>query len=355
MKNINTKKFFDLIKNKNLFFLTILLIFWWSFLSNIKISSSDVFHDRDQDGLTDEEEYMYGTDINNSDSDEDGYQDGVEVESGYDPLKPAPGDKILFKNENEENIQLEPEEEKVNLTDEFFEKLQTEKSNEIELLSGYYADSEGFSANINEMEALSKTSLTSEELQKFINQAGEESGLLNEMELIPEDEIIILTEVTGNEKKVKKEEKKQIEKYLTQIFYVMSVNKPFAIEKQELLPQIGVNYINEITGAIQLGQLDQLLNLKEKAQKTYKECLKIETPYKLKDIHNKTLSIIKYLTEDIDEEKIIDQQDPMMMALYVGRLQAALIEGETLKDEIDEIINEYEIEIFNNGNLEGIF
>ena len=29
------------------------------------------------------------------DTDGDGYGDGIEVESGYDPLKPAPGDKVI--------------------------------------------------------------------------------------------------------------------------------------------------------------------------------------------------------------------------------------------------------------------
>jgi len=50
--------------------------------------------DSDCDGLTNAEEKLYGTDPNNPDTDGDGYSDGVEVKSGYDPLKPAPGDKI---------------------------------------------------------------------------------------------------------------------------------------------------------------------------------------------------------------------------------------------------------------------
>jgi len=50
--------------------------------------------DSDCDGLTNAEEALYGTDPNNADTDGDGYSDGVEVKSGYDPLKPAPGDKI---------------------------------------------------------------------------------------------------------------------------------------------------------------------------------------------------------------------------------------------------------------------
>ncbi|MEA2088840.1 MAG: hypothetical protein U9O55_03320 [Patescibacteria group bacterium] len=42
--------------------------------------------DSDKDGLTDEDEIIYGTDPNNSDTDGDGYSDGQEISHGYDPL-----------------------------------------------------------------------------------------------------------------------------------------------------------------------------------------------------------------------------------------------------------------------------
>ena len=54
----------------------------------------DTTIDSDCDGLTNAEEKLYGTDPNNPDTDGDGYSDGIEVRSGYDPLKPAPGDKL---------------------------------------------------------------------------------------------------------------------------------------------------------------------------------------------------------------------------------------------------------------------
>lgn len=44
------------------------------------------FIDTDNDGLTDEEEKIYGTSIINPDTDGDGYLDGEEVNGGYNPL-----------------------------------------------------------------------------------------------------------------------------------------------------------------------------------------------------------------------------------------------------------------------------
>lgn len=56
--------------------------------------SESIFADRDQDGLSDEEEEALGTDPLLMDTDGDSYSDGVEVESGYDPLIAAPYDRI---------------------------------------------------------------------------------------------------------------------------------------------------------------------------------------------------------------------------------------------------------------------
>ncbi len=58
--------------------------------------------DKDQDGLKDEEEKKLGTDPNNPDTDGDKILDGLEIKSGYDPLKKMsedPKSKIVG-NEN---------------------------------------------------------------------------------------------------------------------------------------------------------------------------------------------------------------------------------------------------------------
>jgi hypothetical protein len=47
----------------------------------------DGFLDSDNDGLTDLDEIKYKTDLNNSDTDGDGYSDGEEVKKGYNPLQ----------------------------------------------------------------------------------------------------------------------------------------------------------------------------------------------------------------------------------------------------------------------------
>lgn len=48
--------------------------------------------DTDNDGISDLEESFFYTDFNNPDTDGDGYLDGEELASGYDPRIPAPND-----------------------------------------------------------------------------------------------------------------------------------------------------------------------------------------------------------------------------------------------------------------------
>lgn len=43
------------------------------------------FKDSDRDGLSDDEESVYGANVNNPDTDGDGYKDGEEVDSGFNP------------------------------------------------------------------------------------------------------------------------------------------------------------------------------------------------------------------------------------------------------------------------------
>lgn len=45
--------------------------------------------DSDSDGLSDEMEALYGTDVNNPDTDGDGHSDGDEITNGFDPLLPG--------------------------------------------------------------------------------------------------------------------------------------------------------------------------------------------------------------------------------------------------------------------------
>jgi len=61
----------------------------------------EAFKDSDQDGLSDWQEVIFGTNLLNPDTDGDGYLDGIEYKLGFDPKKPGPADKILWQDPRE--------------------------------------------------------------------------------------------------------------------------------------------------------------------------------------------------------------------------------------------------------------
>lgn len=57
----------------------------------------EVAADSDSDGLFDAVERQLGTDVNNPDTDGDGYKDGEEIENGYSPLHQKPDRSLITR------------------------------------------------------------------------------------------------------------------------------------------------------------------------------------------------------------------------------------------------------------------
>lgn len=74
-----------------LLFFCFLLIFPLTLLATtVDSKKPKTIIDTDKDGLSDTWEKLIGTDLNNSDTDGDGYLDGAEVVAGFDPLNAEP-------------------------------------------------------------------------------------------------------------------------------------------------------------------------------------------------------------------------------------------------------------------------
>ncbi len=69
-------------------------------MGNITLPQED--SDSDHDGLDNQQEVIWGSDLFNADTDGDGFKDGEEVNSGHNPLIPGPNDLI-----NEDNLTLQ--------------------------------------------------------------------------------------------------------------------------------------------------------------------------------------------------------------------------------------------------------
>lgn len=331
-------------EKKRLVFFTILFLVWWG-LSQADFSGPNFIQDRDGDGLTDQEELAFGTDPNNPDTDGDGYSDLVEIRSGYDPLKASPGDRLIaVQGEQSENS-----ESKANLTDQYLEELVAEKGDYLEALK---LAVDGDKETIEE-KGLGKLSLTEEDLNSVLEKASQKAQL-SEKELVEvsEEEIFLLPQPKGTPEEIKTEEKKQIEKYITTLGYLMITRAPFEINNQEELLNSGGTFVQEMATALLGGDFEKIQETREKSQVIFEELKKTETPFAMKEFHLKMLNVYKYFLEGVDEKALVNQADPVAMMVSLGKMQALMLRSQELSSQLEEICAEYEIESFSG---EGIF
>lgn len=266
-------------------------------------TSNNIFLDSDQDGLTDEEERMYGTDSRNRDTDNDGYSDGAEVKSGYDPKKPAPGDRILvYSSENTETVSSDED----NLTQKVAEK--------ITALTGA-SDSEEQEVSLEEIK-----SMVSESLE----------GNTEEIKLpeIDKDDINIKKQnYSGlSDEKAKEKKKEDFADYITAVFYIMSSNSPKPITSASDITSISADITQEIINSISARNTENLNDLEAASEKMFEELKEVEVPEELVDIHIKAMSFalygkeIKSFIPSQGEDPLADIANFSKMNAFIGTL-----------------------------------
>jgi Bacterial TSP3 repeat len=304
------------------FFLFLALFFSSTFLvaqGQSESSAKNIFVDSDQDNLSFEEEKLYGTNPNLADTDSDGYSDGVEIESGYNPLLPAPGDRIV----KPKSVAVEeyPTNQK-NLTNEVSEQIA------------------GVLSNVTE----ENKELSFDEINTAVEKA-----------IGGESEELILPEVDIKEIKIKKapssklkekerlqEEKKDVLEYLTVMSYIMASNSPTQFKTEDELGSVLGNLSNQAILGLTNGNTEFTKSLAERGQKILDESKKVEVPESMVDIHIKALKMGLYAASLKDELRP-DGEDPLGQIGVLSRMQALLTVADQFTDEVQDAVEKYEI------------
>lgn len=309
---------------------TSLLLFFGLLISSVTffVSADDtmtdknIFQDSDQDGLSNDEEALYKTDPLDKDSDDDGYTDGVEVESGYDPRKPAPGDKLVDtkegSRENESQVGAS-----TNLTTQVSEQIAT-MVQESTLEGG---------------EEVTLDTIT-ESVQSVLDQTDQE---------------IVLPEVSVDEVKVKKVSKKlkeaeRLEKekedaveYLTVMAYILANNSPKKFHSQNDLSSLLTSLGTDSLSAITLGNTKYLEDLSKKGEKILEETKDIEVPEGMLDVHVRAIKMAKYSITLKDEVSKTNPSDPLGQIASLSKLQGFFGVVSDFSQEIYSKMAEYGI------------
>ena len=242
--------------------------------------TSNIFLDSDQDGLTDSEEKLYGTDPHNPDTDGDGYSDGAEVRAGYDPLKPAPGDKLIAgatsaktATDTKQTADVLGDSTQKNLTADLSEKLSALTTSDKP-------------PSMNDVQAL-------------IDETMAGNGNPSEITLpeIKKEDLKIKSQASYanlSEKKASEKIKEDSTNYLTALIYIFSSNAPDPITSLSDAPNVILSIKNTIISAITNRNTAGIEKLSASQAKIIEQLKTLEVPENMVDLHIKALSLALY-------------------------------------------------------------
>lgn len=310
---------------KYTFFIFLSLLFFsvafFVFAEESTTSNKNIFQDVDQDGLSNDEEKLYGTNPSVKDTDGDGYSDGIEVGSGYDPLKPAPGDKIVVESAVNDQVVVSQNE-----GDNLTAKVSSEIVNILK----------------NNNEAGQEVSLedVNQSVQKLVSASTEE---------------IVLPEINQNDIKIKKlpknlKEKNRLEReredaleYLTVLAYLLANNSPGTFQSEEDLGGILTNLSGDSISALLSGNMEHINMLSERGEKMLLELKEITVPEQMLDVHIKALQMAEYAIQ-LKSKLKPSQDDPLGQIAVLSQVQGLFGSVTVLMDEVHQKLVGYGIE-----------
>ena len=286
------------------FSLLSLSVTFFVFASDDVVTEKNIFQDSDQDGLSNDEEVLYKTDPLNKDTDGDGYMDGVEVESGYDPTKPAPGDKIISGEDMRGNMDDPIASGEVTLTDQVTSEI-------VSIIE---------EQSLGEGEELSMDNV-SDAIQNIMSQTDQEV-VLPEVDL----ETIKVKEVSSKlkgDKRTEQEREDTIE-YLTVMAYILANNSPKKFRTENDLSSILTSFGEQSVTAMILGGGGFIDDLGKTGQKILDETNDIEVPENMLGIHAQALKMAKYAIQLKDTVKSGNVDDPLGKIASLSKVQGFL-------------------------------
>lgn len=287
------------------FSLLSLSVTYFVFAADDVVTEQNIFQDSDQDGLSNDEEALYKTDPLNKDTDGDGYMDGVEVESGYDPIKPAPGDKLLSGEDTRATITDIPSSDKAStlttqVTDQIVSIVEDQVSGETTELSMDNVD---------------------EAVQNIMNQSDQEI-------ILPEIDVdaIKVKEISEKLKGTKRaeQEREDAVEYLTVMAYILANNSPKKFHTENDFFSLLTSFGQDSITAITLGNQNYLEDLSRTGQRIIDETSGIEVPESMLEVHAQALKMAKYSIQLKDEVKLGDSDDPLGKIASLSKVQGFL-------------------------------
>jgi hypothetical protein len=287
-------------------------------------SGLTLFEDWDRDGLSNAEEKTLGTDPRNPDTDGDGYSDGVEVESGYNPLIPAPGDRIMKEKEPVK-----------------FAAKQSDTNNVTKKIS------EEVVSYIADAQESGDTDITSEEFSQVLSKAIDKEVVFSQASPIDISTIRIKEQNCDDPSDAKCEEKMREDaiEYFTAISYIFVSNFPqgFFDRSTDVFQTELMAQMSDFSGS--LTRFTYFEQLAENALSAETQMNDVSVPKEMLDIHTQGLYLMRYagsIYESGDYKKVNADATPMIATL--AQMQGLIELSVEFQDSIIQKLEKYEIE-----------
>lgn len=322
----------------------------WLSVASEDFSGKNIFHDADQDGLTDDEEALYGTDPRNSDTDGDGYSDGAEVRSGYDPRKSAPGDRVV----STEEVAIE--------------QMISKKANLSQGNADTRSGDEDLGNGVGGIDDTNLTSRVSEEIANLLKQSSEDGGdeistsvesvqaqlskLLDSQDTgsdsLPEvniDDIRVKKQKYDKLSKEDREEKIKQDtlEYVAKVSYVIASHASIPISDQKDVENLSETLMNGVMTSIESGNPKYLNDLIKEGNEALSELKEMQVPENMLDAHVRAIQLFLYAAEFPSEIKSFDV-DPLANVVVLSRMQGFLATLLGFVKEVDSSLKAVGIE-----------
>jgi hypothetical protein len=286
--------------------------------------SKNIFQDTDQDGLSNEEEKLYGTDSRKTDTDGDGYSDGVEVQSGYDPLRPAPGDKIVPDGDQASAgsgaFQAKRVEDEENLTRELSVKVA------------------GMVKSGGEEDA----KLSMEALQEAVQEAITKHVKIDDLPGVDVSKIRLKKQKyqgLSSEEREKRTKEDTLE-YVTGVAYIVANNSPTPLRSGEDLKSAVSSITSQTISALSSQDAGALDEIEQRGRQSLEQLQSVEVPENMMETHVKAMKIAQYAI-DIKSDIKPRPNDPLMNIVVLSKFQGLLNVAEEFSKELDQALQKH--------------
>jgi hypothetical protein len=253
---------------------------------NASSGTSNIMLDSDQDGLTDQEEKLYGTDPHNPDTDGDGYMDGAEVKAGYNPLKPAPGDKIGTETGTSTNTAANT-----------VQTANTDQNNSANNQTSNLTQqvSQKISSLAQESDP-SKQQVSVDDINQLVTDTLSGKNQPPELPIVNKSDIQIKEQnydKYGTDKAAAMK-KDDFENYIAQVFYIFASNSPKPLTSATDMTTVISETVQQITTALMTRDASTFDNITLSGQKILDQLKDVQVPEELVDMHIKAMQYALY-------------------------------------------------------------